>query len=52
MLIYNKDRSIFYEDDATDDVVKLAAGRKKLFVKAKLVDTKLEINGEAPWQDW
>jgi len=52
MLIYNKDRSIFYEDIATEDVVKLAAGRKKIFVKGKLVDTKLEIEGEAPWQDW
>lgn len=52
MLIYNKDKSILYEDAATEDVIKLANGRPKLFVEAKLVDTKIQITKEVPWQDW
>ena len=52
MLVYSEDREIFYEDIATEDILKLANGRPKLFVEAKIVNTILQITGEAPDQNW
>lgn len=52
MLIYNEDRSIFYEDKATEEVLKLAGDKPKLYVYAQVVGTKVQITGIAPKQNW
>lgn len=52
MLIYDEEREIFYQAEATEEVLKLMDGRPKIFVYTELVDTKVQIVNEAPWQHW
>jgi hypothetical protein len=57
VLVYNKDRSIYSQFDATDDIVKAmkktVGDTKKAFFWAKTDrNKKLNIYEAAPWQEW
>lgn len=61
MLIYNKDKSVMYEDEATDQVLKLMNGRPKLFFEAEVIphpqnwlkgEKVVNIIKETEWQKW
>lgn len=58
MLVYNEDRSIRYEEEATKDILAVMQNEPKRFFNAKVVTKKkppsrtIQIEGVAPWQDW
>lgn len=58
MLIYNEDRTIRYEEQATKEIVTLMQGEQKRFFHAKVVTKKkpfsrtIQIEEVAPWQTW
>jgi hypothetical protein len=53
VLVYNKDRSIMYENDVTDDVLELLGDRPKAYFKAHLDKyKKLVLDEQAEDQDW
>lgn len=58
MLIYNKDRSIRYEEKATKDILTIMQNEQKRFFYAKIITKKIPISrtiqilGIAPWQEW
>lgn len=57
MLVYNKSRSVMFERDADDCIVKKMKGRPEAFFNATTDDGgkdtgKISISDEAPWQDW
>ena len=52
MMAYNQDESVLIQEDASKDMKDIMHGRPKAFFNAEMVDGKLTINGEAPWQDW
>ena len=53
VLVYNKDRSIYYEGNATKKLLRMMSGRFKAFFKAKLEkDGSLTIIKPAKEQDW
>lgn len=51
-LIYNQRKDIVSEHPASKELIKLMNGEPKKFFWAKLVDTKIQIEEEAPWQLW
>ena len=52
VLVYNQDRSIFYEEPLTDEIAALMYGRPKAYFHADLDGTGLEIGDEAGAQPW
>lgn len=53
VLIYNKDRSITYEADVTDEVLALVEGLPKTYFKAHLDRyKKLVLDERTKDQDW
>lgn len=59
MLVYNEDRSINYETDATESILTLMRGHPKLYFHAKKIpdpkkkgEFSIEIEGYAPIQNW
>jgi len=52
MLAYNEDRSVMMEMNTPKEVVNLMDGRFKAFFHADIVDGKLEVQSEAPRQNW
>jgi hypothetical protein len=62
MLIYNQDRDIMYETDATEDVVKAMGNEPKKYFHAKLIPDpqypnsttkrRIQLGNEASWQNW
>lgn len=58
MLVYNQDKSIRYEEQATDDIITVMQNGHKRFFHAKIVTKKkppsrtIQIEGVAPWQTW
>ena len=53
VLVYNEDRSVWYEADASQEVINLLAGEPKTYFKAHLdKDKKLILDGKAPDQIW
>lgn len=57
MLVYNKSRTVMFEKDADDEMVKKMKGMPKGFFHAEKLDktrldSKIEIKEEAPWQEW
>lgn len=53
VLIYNKDRSITYETDVTDEVLELVEGLPKTYFKAHLDRyKKLVLDERVEDQDW
>lgn len=51
-LTYNKDWSVLYESDITDDVRDLMGKRRKLYVFAELRGTVIHLGVRAPDQKW
>lgn len=53
VLVYNKDRSIMYEHDATDEVIELVGDYPKAYFKAHLDKyKKLVLDERVEDQDW
>lgn len=58
MLAYNEDKSMWYEGDATQDVIDVMQGEQKRFFHAKFNKNKKKHGGTfvieeiAPWQNW
>ncbi len=52
MLVYNADRSLFFEGTASDDVFALMDGEDKRFFFAALVGGKISLEDPAPEQSW
>lgn len=52
VLVYNKDRLIFWEGDLSKDVDEMMGERSKVYFDAKLEDSKVVINFEVEEQDW
>lgn len=51
-LLYNKDRHVQAMVPVTDELLASMAGEKKKFFYARMVGTIINIDGEAPCQDW
>lgn len=53
-LIYNEDRSIYAMLPLQDapELVEYMGDSLKRYIVGAIVDGKLEINGNAPWQEW
>lgn len=52
VLIYNEDRTIEYETDASKEIVDLMRGDLKAFFHASMVETEISLNQRAEWQEW
>jgi len=58
MLVYNEDRSVRYEEDATKEILSVMQNEQKRFFHAKVVTKKkppsrtIQIESVAPWQSW
>ena len=53
VMIYNRDRSIEFQMDATDGVIEKMDGRPKAFFFAALCkDGSIDLLDEAPFQNW
>jgi hypothetical protein len=56
-LAYNKSQKFMYEGPTTNDIKKIMKGRQKAFFYCWIVPNKesgwtVDIEEEAPWQDW
>lgn len=58
MLVYNQDKSVRYEEEATREIIAVMQNEQKRFFHAKIVTKKkppsrtIQIEGVAPWQTW
>jgi hypothetical protein len=57
MLVYNKDRNVKFMGKTDPCIIGKMKGRPKAFFHAKVISEgggkgKIEIGGEAPWQNW
>lgn len=53
MLIYNEDRSIFFETEEPEDgILQIMDGRPKIYCDAHLEGTNVVLDKETSWQDW
>ena len=52
VMIYNEDRSIEGQFLLVKEIKQLARGRAKFFVYGEMIETEVNILGEAPWQEW
>lgn len=53
VLAYNKDKSIWYEDIATDEVLAMMNFREKAFFYYEIDgEGEVILGEEAPWQEW
>jgi hypothetical protein len=53
VLVYNEDKSVYYEDDASREILQRMDGRVKVYFNARMVGTDIEIQGEVKEeQDW
>lgn len=52
MLIYDKSKDVFYENEITKDIKKLLGKRQKAYFNAKIVNTKIQIYDEVKTQKW
>ena len=58
MLVYNQDKSVIYEEEATENVLAVMQNEQKRFFNAKVVTKKkpasktIQIESVAPWQKW
>ena len=50
--IYNEDESVFWMGDASKELIKEMKGEFKQFRYAEIIDSKIDIQEEAPWQEW
>jgi hypothetical protein len=51
-LVYNEDRSVLFEGPAAKDVLSLMGEKLKAYFHADLKNGVLQINEEAPEQEW
>jgi len=52
MLIYNEDRSIVYEAEATPEILACMDGAAKKYFTAELVGTEILLGDETETQNW
>jgi len=52
VLIYNEDRSVYYEQEATEELRAILFDRPKRYLYAHLEGTLLHLDKDAPDQDW
>jgi hypothetical protein len=54
VLVYNRSRSVQWEDEASADILKVMNGKAKAFFHATVSKKtkRLEIGAETDWQDW
>lgn len=53
VLVYNKNKSVWYEGDASKKLIKQMGGRFKMFFKAKMEkDKSITLIKPAKSQDW
>lgn len=52
MLVYDKTGEIEFEGLAPPAVLDLMGGRPKVFFTAEVIENKIELQDEAPWQEW
>lgn len=61
MLVYDKSREVYYEDEATKDVLNKMDGKSKKFFEAEVIphpinwakgENIIQIGEEAEWQKW
>lgn len=53
VLVYNKKRTIEYEDDASPELINLLGDQPKAFFHAYVdEDNVIRIQKPAEWQDW
>jgi hypothetical protein len=52
LLIYNKDRTIMFQEEVTQAIIDIMKGQPKAFFHADLVDGNLVLRDSADWQDW
>jgi hypothetical protein len=52
VLIYNADRSVIFEDDASKHIIKKMNGSLKKFFHAEVNNTDIVLGSEASWQNW
>lgn len=51
-LVYNEDRSVMHEGEATPEILNLMAGRPKAYFNAEIVGTLLDIRDEVEEPNW
>ena len=52
VLVYNKDRTIQHMGDVTKAIREIMKGEHKKFMFGEIIDKNINLQGEAPWQDW
>ena len=52
ILVYNKDKSIFYEGKMPKKVKKIMGNRLKVYFDAQMVGSKISLNCPTSDQDW
>jgi hypothetical protein len=58
MLVYNEDRSVRYEEEATKEILVVMQNKQKRFFHAKILTKKkplsrtIQIEEVAQWQSW
>lgn len=52
VLIYNQDRSVEYQTEATPEFSRIMHHKLKAFFFAELKGTIVHIGRRAPWQEW
>lgn len=52
VLVYNESRTAMHECAIWPELKKLMRGRQKVFFFGEVIGTEIELDGEAPWQEW
>lgn len=52
VLIYNEDESVLWEGAASEELIEEMDGEPKQFRYAEIINTKIDIQEQAPWQAW
>lgn len=52
MLVYNEDRTVKYEGEATAEIITKMKGLPKQFFHSEIKNWERLIQQQAPWQNW
>jgi hypothetical protein len=52
VLVYNEDRSLTFQDDASRGLIRRMGGSPKQYFWATLRDAEIHLGEAAPWQEW
>lgn len=52
VLIYDKERDIMWEGEASEGIINAMKGRDKAFFNAEIINKKIILQSEAKWQNW